>query len=147
MSFFTFFTNIIIASISNSNLSTSWALKNDEFSIKVCIIGHFSDIDPHSYWEQSKRLFTSFTDKEHVPIDDKKSDSIFHGKIYNLEDLAFALIANPKRLESFDSHLYKFLKSSNFPKSLIGNKHILNQLTKNGETLINNFWNTDVIEG
>ena len=48
--------------------------------------------------------------------------------------MLLALIANPKRLESFDSHLYKFLKSSNFPKSLIGNKNILNQLSENGET-------------
>ena len=37
-------------------------------------------------------------------------------------------IANRNRLESFDSHLYKSLKLSHFPKSLTWNKHILNRL-------------------
>ena len=36
--------------------------------------------------------------------------------------------ANRKRIEFFDSHLYKFLKSSNFPKSVMGNKDILKRL-------------------
>jgi len=43
-------------------------------------------------------------------------------------------MVNRKRLESFDSQLHKFLKSSNFPKSLMGNKCILNQLTEIGKT-------------
>jgi len=41
MPFFIFFTNIIIASTANSNLSTFWALKNDEYSIKVWAIARF----------------------------------------------------------------------------------------------------------
>ena len=38
---FIFFTNIIIASTTNSNLSTFWALKNDKFSMKVWVIARF----------------------------------------------------------------------------------------------------------
>ena len=43
------------------------------------------------------------------------------------------LNAKRKRLESFDRHLYKFLKSSKFPKRVIGNKYILNRLREYGE--------------
>ena len=55
-------------------------------------------------------------------------------KNYNLIDLISDLIANLTRLESFDSHLYKFLKASNFSKGFIGNKCILNQLREYSQT-------------
>ena len=75
---------------------------------------------PQSYREQSKRLLTYLAENEQ--IDEKKNEVIIQGKPYNLIDLLSDLIANRKRVESFDEHLYNFLKSLNFPKSLIGNK-------------------------
>ena len=38
------------------------------------------------------------------------------------------MVTNRKGLLSFDDNLYTFLCVSNFPKSLIGNKHILKKL-------------------
>ena len=50
---------------------------------------------------------------------------LIHGKSYDLIDLVSDLIASRKRLELFDSDLYKILKSSNLAKSLIGNTYVL----------------------
>jgi len=41
MPFSMFFMNIIIASTTKSNLNAVWALKNDEFSIKVWVVDYF----------------------------------------------------------------------------------------------------------
>ena len=66
-------------------------------------------------------------------IDEKKNEVIIKGKPYNLIDLWSDLIVNHKGLESVDSHLYDCLKLSNFPKSLIANKHVLKRLREFGE--------------
>ena len=75
---------------------------------------------PQSYHEQSKRLLTYLAESEHLPIDDKKNEVLVYGKIYNLIYLIYDVVMNCKRLESIDSHLYKFLKSPNFPKVVLG---------------------------
>ena len=80
---------------------------------------------PQLYRQQIKRLLTYLAENEHIQVDDKKNEVLIQGNSYNLIDFVSDLIANCKRLELFDCHLYKFLKSSNFPKSLIGNKNIL----------------------
>jgi len=77
---------------------------------------------PHSYREQSKRQLTYLAENELVQIDEEKNEVTILGKIYNLIDLASDLIANRIRLESFDSHLYKFLSCQIFPKVLLGIK-------------------------
>jgi len=43
------------------------------------------------------------------------------------------LMVNSKRLELFDSHLYKFFNLPNIPISFIGNKNILNRFREDGE--------------
>jgi len=74
---------------------------------------------PHSSREESKRLLTYLIENEYAQNDDWKNEVLIHGKSYNLIDFTSDLIENHKRLKSFDSNLYKFFSSSNFPKSLI----------------------------
>jgi len=69
---------------------------------------------PQSYRKQSKRLLTYLTENEHLKIDDKKNEVIIHDKSCSLIDFVSNLIAYRKWSKSFDSHLYKCLKSSNF---------------------------------
>ena len=62
----------------------------------------------HSYPEQYKRLLICLPKNEYVENDDKKEGVISNGKIYNLIDLVSHLITNHRRLESLDTHFYKF---------------------------------------
>ena len=113
-------------SSSSSSSSTTIIPKEEEDLSKV--MTSVADLMPHSYREQCKRLLTYLNDSEHVQIDANGNQVVIHGKTYILLDLLSDLVTNRKRLVSFDSHLHTFLNSSNFPKSLIANKHILKRL-------------------
>jgi len=78
-------------------------------------------------------FLTCLAENEYVQIDDKKKEVLIHGKSCNLIYLVSDLIANLKRHESFNSRLYKFLKSSIFPKTLIAKKHVLKRSREFGE--------------
>ena len=69
---------------------------------------------PHSYLEQSKRLWTCLAKNGHVQINDKEDEFIIKGKSYNFIDFISDLIANCTTLGSLDHPLYKLLKSSKF---------------------------------
>ena len=73
----------------------------------------------HSYPEQSKRHLTYLAENGHKQINDKSNEVLIHGKIYNLINLIDHMVTNRKKLESYDSHLHKFLKSSNFQEVLL----------------------------
>ena len=109
-----------------SSSSSTIIPKEEEDLSKV--MTSVADLMPHSYREQCKRLLTYLNDSEHVQIDANGNQVVIHGKTYILLDLLSDLVTNRKRLVSFDSHLHTFLNSSNFPKSLIANKHILKRL-------------------
>ena len=57
---------------------------------------------PQSYGEECKRLLTYLAESEHIKMDGKKNEVVIHRKTYNLVDLTSDLIANCKRLASFD---------------------------------------------
>ena len=78
-----------------------------------------TNLMPRSYREQSKRLLTYFTKNEHVQIDEKKNEVIILSKSKNLIYLASDMIANRKRLESYDS-LEIFLSHQISQKVLLG---------------------------
>ena len=87
---------------------------------------------PHSYREQSKRLLTYLMEsgQDHIQVDSNGKGIIIQGKSYNLLDLMYDMVTNRKGLLSFDTRLYNFLNTLNFPKSLIGNRQILKKLNE-----------------
>jgi len=60
---------------------------------------------------------------EHNQFDRNKKRIIIQGKSYNMLDLMYDMVTNRKGLLSLENHLYNFLLTLNFPKSLITNKN------------------------
>jgi phosphoribosyl 1,2-cyclic phosphodiesterase len=93
-------------------------------------VSSIGNLLPHSYREHSKRVLTYLIEsgQDHIKVDSNGKQLIIQGKSYNLLDLIYYMVTNRKGLLSFDSHLYNFLNTLNFPKSLISNKQILKKL-------------------
>ena len=102
-------------------------LKKEELDSIVLKIGNLM---PHSYREQSKRLLAYLLESDHIQVESNGTGIIIQGKSYNLLDLIYDMVTNRKGLLSFDTHLYNFLNTLNFPKSLIGNRQILKKLNE-----------------
>ena len=103
--------------------------KEKELNSIVLKIGNLL---PLTYREQSKRVLSYLMletgDEHQVQVESTGKRIIIQGKSYNLVDLICDMVTNRKGLLSFDNNLYTFLNTSNFPKSLIGNKQILKKL-------------------
>jgi len=102
-------------------------LKKEELDSIVLKIGNLM---PLSYREQSKRLLTYLLESGEIQVESNGERIIIQGKSYNLLDLMYDMVTNRKGLLSFDTHLYNFLNTLNFPKSLIGNRQILKKLNE-----------------
>ena len=102
-------------------------LKKEELDSIVLKIGNLM---PHSYREQSKRLLIYLLESDQIQVESNGERIIIQGKSYNLLDLIYDMVTNRKGLLSFDTHLYNFLNTLNFPKSLIGNRQILKKLNE-----------------
>ena len=89
---------------------------------------------PHSYREQSKRLLTYLLESDQIQVESNGERIIIQGKSYNLLDLMYDMVTNRKGLLSFDTRLYNFLNTLNFPKSLIGNRQILKKLNEHASS-------------
>jgi hypothetical protein len=96
------------------------------------IVTSIGKLLPNTYREQSKKLLTYLIlesgDDYQVQVDSTGKRIITQGKSYNVLNLVCDMVTNRKRLLSFDINLYSFLNTSNFPKSLIGNKQILKKI-------------------
>jgi hypothetical protein len=68
--------------------------------------------------------------QDHIQVDSKGNGIINQGKSYNLLDLIYDMVTNRKGLLSFNTHLYNFLNTLNFPKSRISNRQILKKLNE-----------------
>ena len=106
-------------------------LKKEELDSIVLKIGNLM---PHSYREQSKRLLAYLLESDHTQVESNGAGIIIQGKSYNLLDLIYDMVTNRKGLLSFDTHLYNFLNTLNFPKSLIGNRQILKKLNEHASS-------------
>jgi len=102
-------------------------LKKEELDSIVLKIGNLM---PHSYREQSKRLLIYLLESDQIQVESNGERIIIQGKSYNLLDLMYDMVTNRKGLLSFDTRLYNFLNTLNFPKSLIGNRQILKKLNE-----------------
>ena len=102
-------------------------LKKEELDSIVLKIGNLM---PHSYREQSKRLLIYLLESGQIQVESNGERIIIQGKSYNLLDLMYDMVTNRKGLLSFDTRLYNFLNTLNFPKSLIGNRQILKKLNE-----------------
>ena len=108
-------------------------LKKEKLDSIVLKIGNLM---PHSYREQSKRLLTYLMEsgQDHIQVESNGKGIIIQGKRYNLLDLIYDMVTNRKGLLSFDTHLYNFLNTLNFPKSLISNRQILKKLNEHASS-------------
>ena len=71
-------------------------------------------------------------ESRHIQVDGKGRRIIIQGESYILLDLIYDMVTSRKGLLSFDNHLYNFLITLNFLKSLITNKQILKKLMELG---------------
>jgi len=106
-------------------------LKKEELDSIVLKIGNLM---PLSYREQSKRLLIYLLESGQIQVESNGERIIIQGKSYNLLDLMYDMVTNRKGLLSFDTHLYNFLNTLNFPKSLIGNRQILKKLNEHASS-------------
>ena len=72
--------------------------------------------------------------QDYIQVESNGKGIIIQGKSYNLLDLIYDMVTNRKGLLSFDTHLYNFLNTLNFPKSLIGNRQILKKLNEHASS-------------
>jgi hypothetical protein len=113
----------------SSAITDGTHLKKEEMDSTVSSIGNLM---LHSYREQSKQLITYLMEngQDHIQVDSNGKWIIIQGKSYNLLDLMYDMVTNRKGLLSFDSHLYNFLNTLNFSKSLISNRQILKKINE-----------------
>ena len=72
--------------------------------------------------------------QDHIRVDSNGKGNIIQGKSYNLLDLIYDMVTNRKGLLSFDAHLYNFVNTLNFTKSLISNRQILKKINEHASS-------------